>query len=297
MIEGRSARRAERRRDMRRKPAKKGNPWIWVLAVMAVAIVVVVVVALTVQSGDSLKGIGQPVPANTMDAITKVPASVWTTVGATGATKPIAVTPFTSSDAPGNTVLYMGAEYCPYCAVERWPLVVALSRFGTFGGLKLSASSSVDVYPNTPTFTFHGANYTSDYIKLEAVETASREVQNGQYATLETPTLAQRAVVSHFNAPPYVPSQSAGAIPFLLVGERYMWSGAGLSVGLIQNMTWEEIPAKLSDPQDNVGRAIVANANMITAAICKLDGGQPVDVCSNPGVQAAAGLLPASSGQ
>ena len=28
-------------------------------------------------------------------------------------------------------ILYVGAEYCPYCAAERWAMVVALSRFGT----------------------------------------------------------------------------------------------------------------------------------------------------------------------
>jgi hypothetical protein len=32
-------------------------------------------------------------------------------------------------------MLYIGAEYCPYCAAERWPLVMALSKFGTFSNL------------------------------------------------------------------------------------------------------------------------------------------------------------------
>ena len=46
-----------------------------------------------------------------------------------------------SIDAPALTadgkpeVLYVGAEYCPFCAAERWPVVVALSRFGTWSGL------------------------------------------------------------------------------------------------------------------------------------------------------------------
>ncbi|HSR26568.1 MAG TPA: DUF929 family protein, partial [Candidatus Eisenbacteria bacterium] len=39
-------------------------------------------------------------------------------------------------------VLYVGAEYCPYCAAERWPLIVALSRFGTFSGVRAAASSA-----------------------------------------------------------------------------------------------------------------------------------------------------------
>jgi hypothetical protein len=42
-------------------------------------------------------------------------------------------------------VLYIGAEYCPYCGTERWSMIVALSRFGTFRGLKEIRSSPTDV--------------------------------------------------------------------------------------------------------------------------------------------------------
>ncbi|QLQ14649.1 MAG: DUF929 family protein [Micropruina sp.] len=29
-------------------------------------------------------------------------------------------------------MLYVGAEFCPFCAMARLPLTIALSRFGTF---------------------------------------------------------------------------------------------------------------------------------------------------------------------
>ncbi len=29
-------------------------------------------------------------------------------------------------------MLFIGAEYCPHSAAERWPLYIALSKFGTF---------------------------------------------------------------------------------------------------------------------------------------------------------------------
>jgi Domain of unknown function (DUF929) len=38
-------------------------------------------------------------------------------------------------------VLYTGAGFCPYCAAVRWPLIVALSRFGTFSGLAPARSA------------------------------------------------------------------------------------------------------------------------------------------------------------
>ena len=37
-------------------------------------------------------------------------------------------------------IFYYGAEYCPYCAAERWPVVVALSRFGTWSNLQQTIS-------------------------------------------------------------------------------------------------------------------------------------------------------------
>ncbi len=38
----------------------------------------------------------------------------------------------------------MGAEYCPFCAAQRWAMVNAFSRFGTFTGLTTTHSSSTD---------------------------------------------------------------------------------------------------------------------------------------------------------
>ena len=39
-------------------------------------------------------------------------------------------------------ILYIGAEYCPFCAAERWSMIIALSRFGTFSNLHFMTSSA-----------------------------------------------------------------------------------------------------------------------------------------------------------
>src|SRR5699024_4593292 len=80
--------------------------------------------------------------------------------------------PVDADDTP--TVLYMGADYCPYCAAIRWPLVVALMRFGDFSGVKYMRSSHDDVYADTVTFSFHGAEYASDHVKFASVEFQDR---------------------------------------------------------------------------------------------------------------------------
>jgi hypothetical protein len=78
-------------------------------------------------------------------------------------------------------VLYVGAEFCPFCAAERWPLLLALSRFGTFSNLKESHSSAADVFPNTPTVSFYGSTYESDYVAFTPVETATNQRSGNGY--------------------------------------------------------------------------------------------------------------------
>ena len=63
-------------------------------------------------------------------------------------------------------VLYVGAEYCPYCAAQRWAVAAALSRFGTFADLSETASATDDIHPDTATLSFHGSSYTSEYVPV-----------------------------------------------------------------------------------------------------------------------------------
>ena len=189
-------------------------------------------------------------------------------------------------------VLYIGAEYCPYCAAERWPLVVALSRFGSFSGLGLSTSSSTDVFPSTPTVTFHGSTYTSDVITFQGVETNTNQLNASGtgYESLETPTPEQQQLLQAFDAPPY--TSQAGTIPFLLVGNAYVFSGSTYHPDVLQGKTWQEIAAALHDPTTPIARQVLASANVITAAICQITDGQPANVCTASGVTAAAATLP-----
>ena len=117
-------------------------------------------------------------------------------------------------------VTYVGAEYCPYCAAERWALAVALSRFGTFTNLSATHSASNDVYPNTQTLSFYGSSYSSPYLDFQPVEEATNQVVNGSYQTLQTPTAAQSALLAKYD--------SAGSIPFLDVANKYVVTGCQL---------------------------------------------------------------------
>jgi hypothetical protein len=215
---------------------------------------------------------------------TTVPASTLDSVGAgsgvTGLPKPITGSALTSGGKP--EVLYMGAEYCPFCAAERWGMVVALSRFGTFKNLSTTHSASGDEFPNTATWTFYKSSYTSKYLTFSSVEMQTNKLaSDGQsYTTLQTPTAAQNALLAKYDAPPYVASSSKGAIPFIDIGNKYMISGSSFSPQILQGKTWSQIATALKNPSSPIAKAVDGTANYITAAICKVTGNQPASACT-----------------
>ena len=183
--------------------------------------------------------------------------------------------------ADGKPVItYVGAEFCPYCAAERWALAVALSRFGTFSHLSGTQSASDDVYPNTQTLSFYGSSYSSSYVDFQPVEEATNQRVGNGYQTLQTPTAAQSSLLSTYD--------SAGSIPFLDMGNKFVITGASYSPQVLQGLSRAQIAAQLNDPKSAVGQAIDGTANDITAAICTLTGNQPSNVCSSPTISAIA---------
>src|SRR5579859_2792490 len=158
--QGAPQRRPQQSRRYSQQPWWRRNLGALITVATIVVLIGVFVGFALYQNKQAAAGIGDPVPASVMKDLTTVPASVFTTVG-TGTSKSqitatAANTPLLTANGKPE-LIYVGAEYCPYCAGERWGTVVALSRFGTFSGLTLMRSSSTDVYPNTPTLSFRNA--------------------------------------------------------------------------------------------------------------------------------------------
>ena len=139
-----------------------------VVVVIAIVLAFVLVKVNSNGSGSSTASANGPTGtalATVVKDTTTVPASTLNTVGAGSVTTPpakISGSALTSNGKP--EVLYIGAEYCPFCAAERWGMVIALSRFGTFKNLSTTHSSSSDQFPNTATWTFYKSSYTSKYL-------------------------------------------------------------------------------------------------------------------------------------
>jgi hypothetical protein len=272
-------------RAISRRRRQRSGTFLIVLVVIVVVGVAGIVAATSGGGGTSSKR--TVASADLMATLTGVPASVFTTVGArsaTGLPKAIQAPALTQDAKP--KVVYLGAEYCPYCATERWPMVIALSRFGTFSGLKVTHSSSTDVYPDTQTFSFHGATYQSTYLVFEATEMQSNVSSGSGYTTLDTPTAEQRQLLATYDAPPYVDSSSAGAIPFIDFGGKYLISGASYSPSVLAGKTATQIANALSKPSDPIAKGAIGTANALTAAICTLTNNQPAAVCTDPAIRA-----------
>jgi len=274
----------QKRRDARRRLLiRVGAPVLVVLAVIAT----LVVVRINQQPATAVTGAPSgPVSATVTHAIADVPAATFDTVGAgTLTAAPSAITGPALTTADGQPrVVYIGAEYCPYCAAERWAVATALSRFGSFTDLGQTTSASADVYPNTATLSFHGATYTSDLLAFTGVETTTNVPTASGYAPLDTPSAADQALDTQYNP--------QGSIPFIDLGNKYMIAGASFDPAVLQGLSQDEISAKLADPLSPVAQAVDGAANVITAAVCALTGQQPAAVCGSAGVVAGAAKLP-----
>ncbi|HEX4219182.1 MAG TPA: DUF929 family protein [Acidimicrobiales bacterium] len=274
-------------------------------AVAVVIVVVVVLVVVKVTSGGPASAAYTPVtpaPSSVVSKVTSIPDSVYNQVGVTSSIQvsppiPLSNQPVLMFDGkPG--VLYVGAEYCPYCAAERWALIASLSRFGTFSNLKVTASSQTDVDPSTHTFSFEGSTYTSPYLTFQAVEQVSN-IPNGQgyYKPLDRITKAQQDILNKYEQPPLDPNATAGQFgyPFVDIGNQAIVTGPSYNPGVLAGLTQSEIANGLSDPSNPVTQAIVTTSNYITAAICTSTKNVPASVCQSPGVQAAATALAAAA--
>jgi Domain of unknown function (DUF929) len=278
-----AARRAAGRRARARKRLLlAGGSVAMVIALVATLIAV----KLTQSPPRSAPAADAHTTVQVQQQVTSVPIATFNAVGAGTATGLDAVTGQPALTLDGKPeVLYMGGEYCPYCAAERWALAAALSRFGTLSGLSLIHSSPTDVYANTPTLSFARASYTSRHLAFVPVEWFGEATDPSTpfgHVYLQQPTPQEQALFARYGG---------GSIPFVDIGNRYILPQVQYLPSALAGLSWTQVAAAMRDPSDAVARDIDGAANIITAAICALTNGQPGSVCHSAGVQAAAGSI------
>jgi hypothetical protein len=211
--------------------------------------------------------------------VTGVPVARALSVGAGSAT------PFRQIQGPflrangKPLMLYVGAEFCSYCAAERWAIVSALSRFGTFSRLSLTSSTTDDTFPATPSFSFHGSSYTSRFLTLQAVELSgnTRDI-TGSFPKLDTVTKQQQNIAASLDRPPYAPER--GSIPFIVIAGRFVLFSSQYQPGALQGLDASQVAKALGNLSTPPAQGILGAANWLTASLCEVTGGKPAAACT-----------------
>lgn len=223
----------------------------------------------TVPMGDSVPGLpGSASP----------PGAYSSTLTETGLLQPVSGPALTHGGKP--EVLYVGTEFCPYCAIENWPLIVALSRFGQFTGLATSQSPEFEHIAPINSWTFYGTRYSSSYLSFTPVEQYSSVLLNPSanpdtresYRELQPLTPAQQAIMTKYD--------HGGFTPFLDFGNRAVQVGSGpIPTQLMTGKSWPQLAAALRQPQTALGAALLDEADSLTGELCRLTGARPASAC------------------
>ena len=271
---------AQQRAERRNRVLFAGGSIVLVLAIVAVLVLVKALHHGSPSSNTTSAGgvTGTPLPASVSQQVTGVPAAVLNTVGAgsvpdflTQTGQQRAVTTVNGAALTSNgkpEMLYIGAEFCPFCAAMRWSMAVALGHFGTLSQpLHGIHSSPTDVDPSTPTLTFYKTTYQSKYLAFTPVENETVD-----RAALQPVTPRQQAVWTKYGG---------NSFPFIDVGGKYIVPLL-YDPAVLKGMTWSQVAAALHDPSSPVAKSANGAANYLIAAICKTTGNSPASVCSAP---------------
>jgi hypothetical protein len=179
-------------------------------------------------------------------------------------------------------ILFVGAQYCPFCAAERWALVLALSRFGHWSDLgQMHSTHGESGFPGLPTYDLMHASYRSATITLQ-----EREVADFDGHPLQQLTPEQSNAVNAYD--PH------GSIPFQLIAGRYAQISSGYSPGLLEGLSFDRAQTLVyHQPHSALSRAVTKEANVISALICA-SLGSPADTmpaCRLPAVQTVLSRL------
>jgi hypothetical protein len=237
------------------------------VAVGLVVAVVIGLVAVSLGSGGTTAGAASEVqaPAGVVTRVTTLAPGALSRIGggqAATSLRPVAGgAPLSIDGKP--TIVFVSEESCPFCAAERWPVVIALSHFGTWGHLGATTSSSTDVFPSTATFSFRHATYTSRYLALR-----STELTDNTGRRLQALTPLDNELLARYDVPPYVNSaDQSGAVPFLDIDNHDVLAGAQYDPQVLAGLSMSQIAAQLDDPASPVAKAVDGSANVLIAAI------------------------------
>ncbi len=198
---------------------------------------------------------------------------------------------------------FVGIEGCQYCAIERYAIFEALSKFGnwTYFGRKLTLNTvpvnNMSTNPESRTlfylaaegdWTFNFLNqnlsYSSQYIDFNQVE-----VDNNLGASLQQPNQIQLGYIDTYDP--------SGAVPFSVIGGNFYEIGSGSvldpggkpiifapnGTGIGYGYSPVYIIGQFNQTGSTINTAINTEADYISAMIC-YDLSNTPPVCSSQGI-------------
>lgn len=222
----------------------------------------IAVIALAAAVVIAVRGNAAPVSARTVSAALGAPTADITSPP-TGSFNRVG-TPLYQGGKP--ELLFIGAQYCPHCAGQRWAIVKALDQFGTFSNVTSSSNDDGTI----PTFDLYGARYASKYVSF-----VHKDLEDRTHNPLQTLSPNEQAVFNQLDP--------SGGIPLVTVG-GYALLGDGYDLGVIQGKSFNAVQHALQsgNQSESLVSAINGEANAITAFICHSDKMQPQAVCNRP---------------
>jgi hypothetical protein len=241
-------------------------------SVTAVAGAIAVLAVQTTSGGPAPSPAGTAVPAGVIAELTSLPLVAIQAAPTTGlnAPAPIDDAPLTAAGKPD--LLYVGAEFCPVCAAERWPMYIALSKFGTFAPPPGQIRSAVDD-GDIPTLTFYGTTYTSPYFTFTPEETTTSQVSGNHYVPLQHLTPQQRALWQR---------HTGGSFPWVDFAGKEELATAQYNATELEGRTFPNIASQVGDSASSIGQNIDGSAAVLVKTICStLSHDQPAKVCKS----------------
>jgi len=275
-------RQARKQEEARRARQNRNKRYAFVTIGLVIALVAVLVIVKVAGGGGGSSSSadqpspprGTPIPAATLAHLSSVPISTLNSApsdAVINAPQPVNQKALTADGKP--ELLYIGAEFCPHCAGERWPMYIALSKFGTFSPEPGKIHSATQD-GNVPTLTFYGTNYTSPYLTFTPVEVQTNYLNSSgtAYATLQTPTPAQYNLWQEGNG---------GTTPYANFGGKAILSGSQIDFTPMEDMSFDAVAAQVGDNSTTIGASINAAASQLIKTICStMTHDQPSAVCS-----------------
>ena len=269
------------------------------------------------QSNGTLAGFDQPLNASELAAINDEPLSNFQTAGErllngtlTNEIFPVNSPQYNAILINGKpTVVYIGADTCPFCGENRWAMALALSQFGNFTQLFQGYSALQD--GDVPTLYWvpmnatvaqgveFGNYYQSNYINFITAEyespiTGHFSVQPLSYFISQSPNQVYNAVLNFMNA-----TGKFQGTPFTMWGTSLDAGADAVVVGnnltngwnSLSNMTHAEILSQLQSYNDQFAWGEYAAADVYIAQLCPSIKGTAPPVCGLSSIKQLESLM------